>query len=158
MLHLHNPCHIKTGFTDDSFLCKYFFQKLPAETIKYKQSKLFKIYFFDLDSDLMYQKVKPLWIIYICRYICCGQTLPSKYKRKCLVKEHRVKCVRIRSYYGLHFPTFGLKRYGVSLHIQSEYEKIGTRIIPNTDTFFAVERPFSWLTSSATDDGSMQQQ
>ena len=41
---------------------------------------------------------------------------------------------------GPHFPAFGLntERYGVSLRIQSECGKMRTRIIPNTDTFYAV--------------------
>ena len=53
---------------------------------------------------------------------------------------HCVKSVRIRSYSGSYFPAFGLntKRYGVSLCIQSECEKIRTRITPNTDNFHAV--------------------
>ena len=53
---------------------------------------------------------------------------------------HCVKSVRIRSYSGPHFPTIGLntERYGVSLHIQSEYGKMRTRITPNMDTFHAV--------------------
>ena len=54
------------------------------------------------------------------------------------------KSVRIQSYFGLHFPAFGLnmERYGVSLHIQSKCGKIRTRITPNTDTFYAVEMVF----------------
>ena len=50
---------------------------------------------------------------------------------------HCVKSVRIGSYSGLYFSIFGLnmERYGVSLCIQSEYEKMRTRITPNTDTF-----------------------
>ena len=54
--------------------------------------------------------------------------------------RHCVKSVSIRSYSGLHFPTFGLntERYGVSLRIQSECGKMRTRIIPNTDIFHAV--------------------
>ena len=53
---------------------------------------------------------------------------------------HSVKSVRIRSYFGPYFPAFGLNMegYGVSLHIQSECGKMGTRITPNTDTFHAV--------------------
>ena len=51
-----------------------------------------------------------------------------------------MKSVRIRSYSGRHFPAFGLntETYSVSLRIQSECEKMGTRITPNTDTFLAV--------------------
>ena len=50
---------------------------------------------------------------------------------------HCVKSFRIRSYPGPHFPAFGLNtgRYTVSLRIQSECEKMRTRITPNTDTF-----------------------
>ena len=53
---------------------------------------------------------------------------------------HCVKSVRSWSYSGPYFSEFGLntERYGVSLRIQSEFEKIRTRITPNTDTFHAV--------------------
>ena len=49
---------------------------------------------------------------------------------------HCVKNVDIRSYSGPYFPAFGLnmERYGVSLLILSECEKVRTRINPNTDT------------------------
>ena len=51
-----------------------------------------------------------------------------------------VKSVRLRSYSGPYFPTFGLnmERYGVSVCIQSECRKIRTIIFPNMDTFYAV--------------------
>ena len=54
-------------------------------------------------------------------------------------KIHCVESVRIRSYSGPYFPAFGLntERYSVSLRIQSECEKMRTRITPNTDTFYA---------------------
>ena len=41
---------------------------------------------------------------------------------------------------GPYFPAFGLntERYGLSLRIQSECGKMGTRIAPNMDTFYAV--------------------
>ena len=57
---------------------------------------------------------------------------------------HCVKSVRILSYSGLHFPSFGqnTERYGVSHRIQSECGKIRTRITPNTDTFHAVNNSF----------------
>ena len=48
--------------------------------------------------------------------------------------SHCVKNARIRSYYGPHFPAFGLN----TLRIRSECGKIWTRITPNTDTFYAV--------------------
>ena len=58
-------------------------------------------------------------------------------------KVDRVQCMKsvgIRSYSGPYFPAFILNTeiYSVSLHIQSECGKIGTRITPNTDTFYAV--------------------
>ena len=66
----------------------------------------------------------------------CTQTLFSK--NPC--ENHCVKSVRIGSYSGSYFPTFGLntERYGVSLRIQSECEKIRTRITPDKDTFHVV--------------------
>ena len=55
-------------------------------------------------------------------------------------RVQRMKSVGIRSYSGPYFPAFILNTeiYSVSLHIQSECGKIGTRITPNTDTFYAV--------------------
>ena len=56
------------------------------------------------------------------------------------VQWHCVKSVRIRSYSGSYFPAFGLitERYTVSFRNQSERSKVRTRLIPNTDTFYAV--------------------
>ena len=53
---------------------------------------------------------------------------------------HYVKSVRIWSYSGPYFPTFGpnTERYGVSLRIQSECGKMRTKITTNTDMFHAV--------------------
>ena len=53
-----------------------------------------------------------------------------------VIAKHSVKRVHIQSYFGRHFHAFGLstERYGVSLHIQSEYRKMRTRITLNTDT------------------------
>ena len=53
---------------------------------------------------------------------------------------HCVKSVRIRSFSGPYFPTFGLntEKYGVSIRTQSKCGKIRTRKTPNTDTFHAV--------------------
>ena len=53
---------------------------------------------------------------------------------------HCVKSVRILSFSGPYFPVFGLnmERYGVSLRIQSECEKLQTRKTSNTDTFHPV--------------------
>ena len=53
---------------------------------------------------------------------------------------HCVKSVRIRSYSGPYFPTFGLntQRYSASLRTQSECGKMQTRITPNQNTFHAV--------------------
>ena len=57
-----------------------------------------------------------------------------------------VKSVRIRSYSGPYFLSFGLntERYsvrdGVSLRIQFKYGKIRTRITPNTSTLSTVSK------------------
>ena len=69
-----------------------------------------------------------------------------RYMKICLkMKEiHCVKSVRVRSYFGFHFPAFELntERYGylreISLRVQSKCRKIRSRITPNTDTFDAV--------------------
>ena len=52
-----------------------------------------------------------------------------------------MKIVRIRSFSGPHFPTFGLntEQSCVFLRIQSTCGKIQTRRTPNTDIFHAVE-------------------
>ena len=52
-----------------------------------------------------------------------------------------MKSVHVRRFYGPYFPAFGLNtgRYGVSLRIQFECEKIRTRKTPNTDTSYAVK-------------------
>ena len=54
---------------------------------------------------------------------------------------HCVKSVCIRNYSVSYFPEFGLKmkRYSVSLRIQSECEKIWTRITSNMDIFYVVQ-------------------
>ena len=53
---------------------------------------------------------------------------------------HWVKSSRIRSDSSPHFPAFGLntERYFVTLHIESECEKIRTRITQNTEFFRVV--------------------
>ena len=56
-----------------------------------------------------------------------------------------VRGVRIQSYFGPHFPAFGLntERYGVSTRNKSEFGKMRTRITPNTDIFHAVIAPLT---------------
>ena len=51
-----------------------------------------------------------------------------------------MKSIRIWSYSGPHFPAFGLNtgRYSVSLCVQSECTKTGSRATPDTDTVYAV--------------------
>ena len=57
-----------------------------------------------------------------------------------MILYHCMEGVRIRSYSGPHFLAFGLntERYGVSLHIKSEFGEIRNRITPNRDTFHVV--------------------
>ena len=58
---------------------------------------------------------------------------------------HCVKSVRIRSYSGPHFDAFGSRpEYGIFLRIQSECEKMPTRITPNTDTAHVVCNSDQW--------------
>ena len=59
-----------------------------------------------------------------------------------IINLNRVKSVRIRNYSGPHFPACGLntERYGVSLLIQSECEKMRARITPDMDSFHVVIR------------------
>ena len=74
-------------------------------------------------------------------FLCISRYFSEKLFFEILSRRpHCAKSVRIRSYSGSYFPTFGLNtdRYGVSLRIQSECRKIRTRITPNTDTFHAV--------------------
>ena len=54
-----------------------------------------------------------------------------------LAHSHCVKSIRICSFPGLYFPTFGLntERHSVSLGIPSECGNIRTRKTPNTDYF-----------------------
>ena len=58
------------------------------------------------------------------------------------VHEPCMKSVRTRIYSGPYFPAFELNtdRYSVSLRIQLKCGKIPTRITPNTDIFYAVEK------------------
>ena len=55
-----------------------------------------------------------------------------------------MKSVCLRRFSGPYFPAFALnmKRYSVSLHIQSECEKKRTSKTPNTDTFHVVNNTF----------------
>ena len=64
-----------------------------------------------------------------------GQQLPNN------ESNHYVKSVRIQSFSGACFPSFGpnTERYFVSLRIQSEYGKIVTKKTPNTDTIYTVK-------------------
>ena len=59
--------------------------------------------------------------------------------------RHCVKSVRIQSYSGPYFPTFGLNTE--KYRIQAEYEKIRTKITPNTDTFHAARTSMEDITS-----------
>ena len=57
-----------------------------------------------------------------------------------MLNVHCVKSVCVPSYSSPYFPSFGLntERYRVSLRIQSECWKIGSRITPNMDNFHVV--------------------
>ena len=57
-----------------------------------------------------------------------------------LINLHCVKSVRICSFYAPYFPVFVLNTdiFRVNLCIQSKWERIRTRKIQNTDTFYTV--------------------
>ena len=83
------------------------------------------------------------WIFVIVRGVCSEKSLGLKSvgKRTHSCNKHCVKSVGIWSYSDPHFPAFGLnmRRYSVSVHIKYECREIRTRIISNTDTFYAVK-------------------
>ena len=58
-----------------------------------------------------------------------------------VIADPYAKSVRIRSFSGPYFPTFGLnmERYEVSFRIQFECRKLRTRKPPNTNTSQAVD-------------------
>ena len=61
--------------------------------------------------------------------------------------QNFVKSVRIWRYSSPHFSAFGLntEKYSVYLRIQSEWEKMRTRITPNRDTFYAVQNSIKYF-------------
>ena len=71
---------------------------------------------------------------------CLAQLLTFIILCKKIQESHCAKSIRIRSNSDPYFPAFRLntKRHGVSIRIQSKRGKIRTRIIPNTETFYAV--------------------
>ena len=81
------------------------------------------------------------WVKIFSPVVKCWYIL-SIWTIECYLKHGQLlfKSVCIRSYSGQHFPAFGLnlERYEVSLRIQSECEKMRTRITQNTDSFYAV--------------------
>ena len=64
-----------------------------------------------------------------------------------MAHQHCVKSVHIWCYSGPHFSAFGLntERYRISLCIQSECEKMQTRITSNTDTFHSAQKIINLL-------------
>ena len=77
------------------------------------------------------------------RDVCTQHGVPvskSEKEMKSLPMQYCVKSVRIRSFSGPYFPTFGLytERYETSFRIRSECGEIRTRKTPNTDVFQAL--------------------
>ena len=72
----------------------------------------------------------------------CKESEYGAFSGQCFLtfRLHCIKSVRIQSYSGPYFPAFGrnTESYGVSLRIQSECRKIGTRTTLNKDTFQVV--------------------
>ena len=80
-------------------------------------------------------KLKLLLQACLLRFICLLKVTKTGTKCKHLRSIRCVRSVRIWSYSGLYFPTFGLdmERYGVE-----KCSKIRTRTTPNKGTFHAV--------------------
>ena len=70
---------------------------------------------------------------------CYHQKLNAQIAKRCKILDLRKKKIS-------HFPAFKLNtgKYGASLRIQSECEKMRTRITPNTNTFHAVSLKYAW--------------
>ena len=105
------------------FVCVKFFRK--------KKIKKFEI----IPDNLIHYTILPfppqswdLWMVV--------KENPDRKK----ISIHYLKILRIRSFSGPYFSAFLLntERYSVSPLIQTKCWKIRTRIIPNTDTFYAV--------------------
>ena len=66
-----------------------------------------------------------------------GSFIETFYSGNLVFMKSVAKSVRIRRFFGQHFPAFGLNtdRYSGSLRIQSESGKIWTRKTLNMDTF-----------------------
>ena len=94
----------------------------------------FLIYVSDLSDDLASNAE------FFADYISLFSVAEIMTKSAKDLNSHFVKSVRIRSYFGPHFPAFRLntERYFLSLRIQSKCEKMRARITPNTDTFYLV--------------------
>ena len=84
-------------------------------------------------------------VTFVLTCLCSFPVLPltsSSSTSLSQLHSHFVTSVRIRRFSGPYFPAFGLntKRYGVSLRIPSEYEKIWSGKTPNTGTFHPVSQ------------------
>ena len=72
--------------------------------------------------------------------VCNDEKLWQWSRLEISLNANCVKTVRIRSFFGPHFPAFELNTeiYSLNLHIQSKCGKIWTRKTTNTNTFHVV--------------------
>ena len=99
--------------------------------------------YFDFYGYLAYVRSVLFWCFrcqleHLHRYqTYCKYCLMSCWIKFVISLNHCEKSFRIRSYFDLHFPVFGLnkQRNSVSLCIQSKCGKKRTRVTPNTNTF-----------------------
>ena len=90
----------------------------------------------------LYSKINIDWTLKLFNSVCFDYGFAVNQLQFYIIKIrnidniHWVKRVRIWNFSNLYFPAFGLnrERYSVSLHIQFECGKIGTRITRNTDS------------------------
>ena len=107
----------------------------------YSKSNIFgmKISFLISKNKQVYKlKTKINLLIILFNLIKQLTEFPGFLKRRW--PSHCIKIVLIRSSCGPYFPAFGVntERYGVSLPIQYEFDKMRTRKTPNTGTFYAM--------------------
>ena len=110
----------------NNLICKEFESELVyGDNDRYIKTKI-KSYGNKVNTDFQRKKIPKENALYKCLSL--------------IVLGHCLKIVRIRSFSGPCFPTFGLntERFGVSLRTESKCGKIRTRKTPNMNNFYAV--------------------
>ena len=123
----------------DSNWLRLYFAYIPNLTLFMRKA-------LDEDVHSMFTSNENLDLYGCCwdkTYLCIQEMLKKSVKS---CHQNFVKSVRIWRYSSPHFSAFGLntEKYSVYLRIQSEWEKMRTRITPNRDTFYAVQNSIKY--------------